>query len=248
MIISTSFAMLAGLLAGILVNYLADVLPSRRRFARPFCIHCQTTISWIDYILLRPCKECKRRFSPRHLVVLLLSTGLAAFLWLFTPQIGYWPSFFITGYFGLVIVIDLEHRLVMHPVSLAGAAMGLGLGAWLHGFISSLIGGAAGFLSMLALYFLGIAFVRWLSKKRTLPEDGEGIGFGDVILSGVMGTFLGWPGVVAGMVLTIVLGGFASLGVLIVLLLKKRYKVFSAIPYAPFIAVATVTLLLLARR
>jgi leader peptidase (prepilin peptidase)/N-methyltransferase len=247
MIIKLMAVMMAGFIAGIFVNYLADVLPLRRKISRPFCLHCKTSITLLDYILLRSCRKCNGRISLRHIVVVILGISLTAMLWLSTPTIGFWLSFAIAAYFGLVIVIDLEHRLVMHPVSLSGAVIGLGVGTWLHGILSSIIGSIAGFGIMLVLYFLGIGFVRLVARKRELPEDGEGIGFGDVILSGVMGTFLGWPGVVGGLVLTILLGGLTSLGVLLFLLMKKRYQAFSAIPYAPFIAVATVILLFLAR-
>ncbi len=154
----------------------------------------------------------------------------------------------IFSYFGIVIVIDLEQRLVMHPVSIFGALLGLGTGIWLHGIVMTLIGGAAGFIIMLALYYLGIGFIRLISRQREMADVDEAIGFGDVILSGVMGLFLGWPGIVAGMVLTIVLGGVVSLIMLVYLIVRKKYKAYSAIPYAPFIALATIILLMLVQR
>lgn len=151
-------------------------------------------------------------------------------------------------YFGVVIVIDLEHRLVMHPVSLFGAIIGLGIGIWQHGFPMTLIGGAAGFVIMFILYYLGIIFVRLISRKRKLENVEEAIGFGDVTLSGVMGLFLGWPGLIAGILLTIVFGGAVSLVVLTVSLIRRKYQAYSSIPYAPFISIATIILLLLVQR
>jgi leader peptidase (prepilin peptidase)/N-methyltransferase len=135
----------------------------------------------------------------------------------------------------------------MHPVSIAGALIGLALGTWQHGFLYTILGCGAGFLLMLALYYLGIGFIRLLSKKKELSGVDEALGFGDVILSGVMGLYLGWPGVIAGLLLTIVLGGLVSLVILIVQVTRHKYKAYSAIPYAPFIALATLALLILAR-
>ena len=54
-------------------------------------------------------------------------------------------------YFGVVTVIDLEQRLILHPVSLVGAVIGLVVGFWLHGWVDTLAGGAAGFLMMFLL-------------------------------------------------------------------------------------------------
>ena len=75
----------------------------------------------------------------------------------------------------------------------------------------------------------------------------EAIGFGDVIQSGVMGLFLGWPGILAGLIITIVLGGLVSIVILIIQVIRRKYQAYSAIPYAPFIALATLILLMLAR-
>jgi len=180
-------------------------------------------------------------------MVLVLFLVLAGLLWLYPPPSGFWAAMLVVAYFGLVIVIDFEHRLVMHPVSIAGAIIGLSMGTWQHGFLNTILGCIAGFLLMLALYYLGIWFVKLLSRKREMSGVDEAIGFGDVILSGIMGLFLGWPGIIAGMLLMIVLGGLVSLVILIVQVTRHTYKAYSAIPYAPFIALAAMILLLLAR-
>ncbi|MBN2257789.1 MAG: prepilin peptidase [Anaerolineaceae bacterium] len=153
----------------------------------------------------------------------------------------------ILAYLGLVIIIDMEHRIVMHPVSIAGALIGLAIGSWQHGVVMTLIGCFAGFALMFTLYHLGIWFVRLLSKRRPMGDVEEAIGFGDVIQSGVMGLFLGWPGILAGLIITIVLGGLVSIVILIIQVIRRKYQAYSAIPYAPFIALATLILLMLAR-
>jgi leader peptidase (prepilin peptidase)/N-methyltransferase len=247
MTISILIALLFGLVAGMLVNYLADVLPDKRQLTRPVCRSCKKAITWIDYILFRPCKSCQKKRPLRTFLVVIILVILAGLLWVFPPTIGFRIGILVLTYFGLVIVIDFEHRLVMHPVSVAGALIGLAMGTWQHGFLYTILGCGAGFLLMLALYYLGIGFIRLLSKKKELSGIDEALGFGDVILSGVMGLYLGWPGVIAGLLLTIVLGGLVSLVILIVQVTRHTYKAYSAIPYAPFIALATLALLILAR-
>ncbi|MGA9397606.1 MAG: A24 family peptidase [Anaerolineaceae bacterium] len=246
--ISILIAIVFGYIAALLVNYIADVLPVKRKLAMPECKSCQARILWVDYILNIPCKVCHQKRSFRTICVYLIYVLVAGALWLFPPAIGFWLGLLVVMFFGVVIVIDLEHRLVMHPVSIAGALIGLGIGIWQHGIVMTLIGGVAGFTIMLVLFYLGIGFVKLLSRKRDMADADEAIGFGDVTLSGVMGIFLGWPGIVAGLILMIVLGGIVSLFAMIFLLTGKKYHAYSAIPYAPFIALATIILLILAPR
>ena len=40
-------------------------------------------------------------------------------------KLGYWLGMVVLAYFGVVVLIDLEYRLIMHPVSLFGAVLGL---------------------------------------------------------------------------------------------------------------------------
>ncbi len=35
-------------------------------------------------------------------------------------------------YFGIITVIDLEHRLILHPTSLVGAMLGFFVGTYIH--------------------------------------------------------------------------------------------------------------------
>ncbi len=247
MITGIVIAIIVGLVAGLVVNYLADVLPETRKLSQPVCKNCQKTIPWIDYILFKPCPACHKVKPVRNFLVAILMLVAAVLMWLLQPVIGFWLGMLVVMYFGLVMVIDMEHRMVMHPVSIAGAVLGLAFGTWRHGLWMTLLGAATGFAIMLAIYYLGIAFVRYLSKKKSSIEAQEAIGFGDVNLSGVLGLFLGFPGIFLGLMLAIVLGGVISLFILLVMVARKEYKAFSAIPYAPFIALAGIILLLLAR-
>jgi leader peptidase (prepilin peptidase)/N-methyltransferase len=166
------------------------------------------------------------------------------FLWI-NPihHLGYWMAMGLLIYLAVVAVIDLEYRLVLQPVSYFGFALGLGLGIWMHGWWQTLLGGAAGFAFMLILYYLGALFARWLARRRNEESDEVALGYGDVMLSGVLGLLLGWPGIIAGLVLAILLGGVASLVYLIWRVISKTYQPFMAIPYAPFLVLGTIILL-----
>jgi leader peptidase (prepilin peptidase)/N-methyltransferase len=230
--------------AGVLVNYLADVLPVKRSLVAPFCLECQTGQNAVRYILWpRRCENCGRSRAFRTWIVEAAYIVTAFWLWNHPPQkLGFWLGLLILIYFGVVVVIDLEHRLILHPTSAIGALLGLGTGIWLHGLTATLLGGLAGFGGMLGLYLFGILFVKLVSRGRAVGES-EALGFGDVILSGVLGLFLGWPGIVVGLTLAIVLGGVASLIYLLVMLVARRYRSFAAIPYGPFLIAGAVFLL-----
>ncbi len=167
-------------------------------------------------------------------------------LWLWDSgagNYGYIWGWVLWLYFAVVAVIDLEHRLILHPISWTGAALGLGLGFWQHGILDTLLGGAAGYGAMFALYLLGDLFARWMARRRGEELDEVALGFGDVNLMGVIGLILGWPGIVAGLLLGIIIGGTGSFLYLLGMLLFRRYKVFTAIPYGPFLITAALLLL-----
>ena len=118
---------MAGVIAGWLVNYLADVLPTQRKLSRPVCSHCGATFRWKDYLVLNACPECKQARSWRTYMVIVAALAISALLWAggAPPELGYWVSLLVLTYFGLVAVIDIEHRLILHMVTLAGVVIGL---------------------------------------------------------------------------------------------------------------------------
>ena len=65
----------------------------------------------------------------------------------------------------------------------------------------------------------------------------------DVILGGILGLILGWPGIVAGLVLGILIAGLVSFLYLVGMALIRRYQAFTAIPYGPFLVASALLLL-----
>lgn len=235
-LISLFIPVLLGFVAGYFVNYVSDVLPFTRRLSQPACPNCATPYPWRDTLLLQACRSCGRKRSLRTYLVLLVMLAATVYFWIAPPaRIGFWLAYVLLIYLGIVFVIDIEHRLIMHPVSITGAILGLGIGSYAHGLVTALIGGAFGFGSMLLLYYLGELFTRYMSKRRGEPVDEVALGFGDVNLCGVTGLLLGWPVILAGILFTIFAGGIGSLLVIAVMLVRKRYNAFTPIPYAPFL-------------
>ena len=235
-----------GALAGWLVNYLSDVLPVTRHFSQPTCIHCNTTLSVKEYLSLSMCPSCDKHRSLRTWLVQILTLGSSLFLWFQPhPKLGYLLGFFLLMYFAVVFVIDLEHRLILHPVSIFGAVFGLGVGWLLHGLGSTLWGGLGGFGIMLIFYLFGTLFARVRARKMRAAgqetDDEEALGTGDVILAGVLGLILGWPLIWFGLLVGILLGGLISIPMLVIMLIARRYKQDSwmvFIPYGPFFLIS----------
>jgi prepilin signal peptidase PulO-like enzyme (type II secretory pathway) len=159
----------------------------------------------------------------------------AIWLW-FQPDLvmGFWLSLILLVYFGVVVVIDLEHHLIMHSTSAFGAILGLFIGILLHGFRDTLLGGLAGFAAMLGLYILGVLFSRFIVRRSQAGFNEEAMGFGDVILGGILGLILGWPAIIAGLFFAIIFAGIISLIYLVLTFFARKYRAFTFIPYGPF--------------
>ena len=241
------------LIGGLLINYVSDALmgarfleidPEEYEGEELLCEMCIMPKSLGEYFgFPLACAQCgKRRW--RILWVYLVFLALIYALWNTQPELwNFLVGIVMLSYFGVVVVIDMEHRLILHPVSLFGAGLGLVYGVWQHGLVSTLIGGAAGFGLMLGLYFLGGVFAQLAARMRGEQVDEIALGFGDVNLAGILGLLLGWPGVIGGLLVAILLGGVFSLFYILITLALRRYRAFAAIPYGPFLAASAIFLL-----
>jgi len=238
-----------GWAAGLFVYYASDVLPITRRFSQPTCPNCQTIFSWADYLTLRACRNCGIRRNLRTWIVQIVAVASFLYFWLFPPiGLGLPLSLIVLTYLGIIIVIDLEHRLILHPTSMAGAVLGLAVGTFIYskangvlsGILTTLLGGIAGFAIMFILYQFG-AFVARIRARRMQAtgqgDDGEeALGGGDVYLAGVLGLMLGWPNIILGLTYGVLVGGVVSLLAIVQLFVKRRYAenaMMTFIPYGP---------------
>jgi leader peptidase (prepilin peptidase)/N-methyltransferase len=214
---------LLGGILGVLVNYLADVLPATRRFSQAVCPGCGAPFSAGDFFMGRDCPHCGHKRTFRFWSVILVMAALSTYLFLSPPR---------------------DYRQIAFSVNLAyllGALLGLGIGWMSHGLASTLWGGLAGFGIMLFIYGLGWIFTqlraRRIQSAGGTPDDEEALGQGDVILATVLGLLLGWPLIWFGLLLGIVLAGIFGILLVLWMLVARRYSrqawmVF--MPYGPF--------------
>jgi leader peptidase (prepilin peptidase)/N-methyltransferase len=238
---------LVGLAAGGLINYLADVLPlafddeppAPVRRGRPVCPAraCHAPFAWTDYLLLRRCPACRRGRGLRTYATLLLSAALFVFIWISPPRsLGFALGSLVLAYLLLVAIIDLEHRLILRPLSIAGLVLAAPAGVYAHGWASTLVGGAAGFGIVFLFYLFGRLVTRWRTRRLAKADDEPAFGSGDVTLAAILGLLLGWPLIWFDLLLGVLISGAIAILIIIALGLERRYKqkafdVF--IPYGP---------------
>ena len=243
---------LTGWISGWVINYLADVLPVTRRLSRPVCDQCSQEYSIAGYLVFGRCRKCGHGRGLRPWVVQIVMMILSLYTWIKPHAMGYALGMLLLTYFAVVIVIDLEHRLILHPTSIVGALLGLGIGIFVNGLIPTLLGGLGGLAIMLVLYYLGVLFsklrARRLKATGQEADDEEALGAGDVILACVLGFILGWPLIWFGLLLGILLGGIIGVVLMLVFILSGRYgrnALMVFIPYGPFFVLSAFFILFL---
>ncbi len=232
---------LIGWLSGWAINYLADVLPYTRRLSKPVCLRCETEIPLADYLLFKPCPQGHAR-RIRVWMTQLAMVALNVYVFLNPPaKLNYWASAALLIYFGIVVVIDLEHRLILHPTSIVGAALAFVLGILMHGLAPTLWGAVGGFVIMLGFYFFGELFSKIRAKRMRAQgfeaDDEEALGQGDVILVTVLGFLVGWPLIWFMILVSVLFGGIVSILFLAGLFVTRRYNsnaLMVFLPYGPY--------------
>ncbi len=221
---------IVGLCFGSFLNVCILRLPAEQSLVRPpsTCPRCNQRIAWYDnipvvsWLVLRgKCRRCGKPISLQYPLIELL-VGLlwvaAYLLWGATVH-ALAGALFGTILLGIGIT-DARHYLIPDEYNWAGLAIGLAValtGGW-QGFLQALIGAAAGFA---LLYAVGVGG-KWMFKE-------EAMGGGDIKMMAMVGSFVGWKGVL----LTIFSG--ALLGTLIFVPLSLRKK--RLVPFGVFLAV-----------
>lgn len=246
-----------GLILGSFLNVCIRRIPRRESIVTPrsHCPRCGRLIRWFDnipvlsYLLLGGrCRNCHERISLLYpLVEIMTAALLVATLARYGPS----PEFIKYSTLEMLLLIlvftDFQERRIPHAVTLLGTGIGLllslfipvddrplewvlaRLGFFVEGSASSLLGAVSGALFGGGFFYLvGEAFYRLRHK--------EGLGFGDVMLMMMVGSYLG----ISLTLLTILLG--SVLGTLIAVPLhlgSKRFRNYEW-PYGTFLGTAAI--------
>jgi len=235
---------IVGGIIGMLINYFSDVLPISRRFSRPLCRGCNQPYSIKDYLVSYRCSRCGKRTSTRTFIVLISAIVVCILVNYFPFSIlGFWETLPIVIFLGLIMVIDIEHRVVLIQTSLFGFVLFAFYGGRLHGLQNTIFGALAGFLTMLVFYFLGIALTKMAGKLRHQKIDEVAFGFGDVCIGTILGLLAGWPAIVGAIFISMLAFAAFSIILLITLILTKKYLAFSnTLPFTTFLILGVIAI------
>lgn len=228
---------LLGWAVGAATAIVAEAALARRRLVAPRCPYCTAVfhpLQWSAVLALisgqRRCRTCGKAFrTPRLLAEIFVAvcwTLLVARFGL-TPRVALAMAALVPQ--AMILVTDLEAKLVPNVIMLPSLATMLVLG--------SLFGPAAPFLDAprwwqtLAGVAVGFAIFRVLVWVGVAAFGEGALGEGDITLSTYVGAVVGFPLVLEALILAF---GFGGVGAFLVLLLR-RGKLRTAIPYGPFI-------------
>jgi len=227
-----------GIIVGAMCAHIAEAVMVHRKLARPRCPYCTTPYHPIQWVALvawltgqRQCRHCNKNFRVARLIgELYVGLSWALLVYCFQGYPRLWLSLLATLPLAMVVVTDLEAKLIPNVIILPSIAVMMVLGAVfgpaLPGLRSwhwwdVLAGALIGFISLRILIWAGVAVF------------GEGaLGEGDMTLATYVGAVVGFPIILESLILTIVIGGFGAIAVLI----SKRGSMKSAMPYGPYIA------------
>ena len=246
-VILTIVSALFGSAIGSFLNVCIDRLPTGRSLLRPpsHCETCQHPLSPKDLIpvlsylwLRRRCRYCHAPIPSRPFWVEVGSAFLFAFTYW---HYGLSVDFAVVAFYGCLFivlgVIDLEHELILNKIVYPAAVVALVISIFrpppgiidislpwpLLGMVNGVIGGAIGFVFLLIPLLI-------------YPK---GMGWGDVKMAGLIGLVTGSRLVLVALLMGVILGGLVA-GILLLLKIKKRKE---AIPFGPFLSLATMATL-----
>ena len=222
-------AAVLGLCVGSFLNVCIVRLPNDMSLLRPpsTCPRCKYPIAWYDnipvvsWLLLKGrCRHCGEPISVQYPII-EAAVGViwvAAVLFYGVTVHALAAALFATLLLGIAVT-DGRHYLIPDEYTWGGLVLGLGLSlvGGVNGFLHAVLGAGVGFVLLFAVARAG----QWAFKE-------EAMGGGDIKMMAMVGSFLGWKGVL----LTVFLG--ALLGSLIFVPLSLRKK--RLVPFGVFLA------------
>lgn len=246
--IETLVYALIGWLVGVFISHAVDALPRHARLeAIPHCEFCDTPrppAAWsavVGYLSgRRVCLGCGAPLPIRSVVVELLTPAIfVGLLWRYGPSVHLGLLALYTAILILVTVIDLEHRIVPNAVMVPAILLAM-VGAFFNEDMTyrrALLGGAVGFLSLYGMFLLAQPVSALLGRLAGREVNEVPFGFGDVTLGTFVGLITGLPGVFFALLITLLSAGLAAaIFWFVQALVLRRYTLFTAIPYGPFLA------------
>lgn len=233
------FVFLFGMCIGSFMNVCIYRLPLEKSIADPsrsVCPSCNNTIKFYDNIpvlsflwLKGKCRHCNTPISFRYPLVETIA-GLAALAVFLTFGLTLQGLIYFTFISSLLVItfIDIDHKIIPNVITIPGILLGLLLALGLPEvtFVDSVLGLLAGGGSLWA--------VAWIYEMLT---GKQGMGGGDIKLLAMIGTIVGWKGVVFTIFVSSAAGTLVGLPVMLV----KGKNMKFVVPFGPFLAIGAIT-------
>jgi len=226
-----------GLILGSFYNVCIARLPREESIVRPGsrCPRCQHPLAirdnlpLVSFLLLRgTCRYCQTPISYQYPLVEGLNALATVLLgWKFGLSWAFLQALVLFGALLVISVIDLYHQIIPDIITYPGILIGFGL-SWLSG--------SPGYASSLIGLLIGGGILWLLALGYELLARREGMGGGDIKLLAMIGAFLGWPGVLVGLLAGSFIGTLMGLSLI---LFWKKDRTY-AIPFGPFLSLGAV--------
>ena len=234
------------------------------------CPRCLTAIAFRDnvpilsWVFLRgKCRTCGLPISVRYPLI----EGLAGLLFLavaYSDLCGYRFSLegrdFLRLSYHLLLMsfllvatfIDFDYFILPDSITLTGMALGLAIGAIAPGIRpapNEVETAWAGFLVGLTGILVGGGMIWAVRILGRLMTGREAMGFGDVTLMAMIGSFLGWqvlpPTLFLGSILGLIQGAYKLAAWMKKLVLRQKSRSSDReLPFGPYLSMAAVILML----
>jgi len=236
--LTVSIIFILGMCIGSFLNVCIYRLPTSKSIADPprsICPSCNSHIRFYDnipvlsYIWLKGrCRNCDAPISFRYPMVEVISGSFAVSLFLtFGLSLESLVYFVFISSLIVITFIDLDHKIIPDIISLPGIPIGL-----VASFALPTITLKASVLGLL----IGGGSLWFVAWAYNLIAHRDGMGGGDIKLLAMIGTIIGWKGVIFTIFASSVVG--SCVGIAMMLIKGKNMRF--AIPFGPFLSIGAI--------
>ncbi|ABB50245.1 type 4 prepilin peptidase 1, Aspartic peptidase, MEROPS family A24A [Prochlorococcus marinus str. MIT 9312] len=238
-----------GLIFGSFLNVVIYRLPNNQSILTPrsFCPKCNKKLSWHENIpiyswikLKGKCSNCDKAISTKYPLTELATGMLFLFSFNAIPKDIYFENFAFNLFFSWALIlillsisiIDYEFLWIPNSIIMIG---------FLFGLASSIFSAIVNDQNIVIQLFvnlisgiLGFLIIILIMKSGELVFKKPSMGLGDAKLAGMIGFWIGLPGVIISIWLSFIISGlFVILG-----LATKKIKKGQLIPFGPFLSIS----------
>ena len=245
-----------GMCVGSFLNVCIYRIPGSQSIVTPAssCPHCRKPIQWYDnipvlsYFLLRGrCRNCRESISLRYPLVETITGAMAVSICLIwgLSVVALVHFTFICALITITF-IDIDHQIIPDVITIPGMLLGLGA-VWVFQAVrldtaivypemGGLIFPDLSFADSVIGFLAGGGILLAVAIGYEVVTGREGMGGGDIKLLAMVGTLVGWKGVVFTIFSASLIGTAVGLAVMI----RAGRNMKLAIPFGPFLSIGAI--------